>query len=135
MLCKRAQISIEIVLQYVTVLRELASTCDFGDCQDAMIHEQLVEQLLDKRIRERLSRENARVLLVSPPLLLPTIRRNPATAAGPKDTWLIHLAALLHQSHAEDATKLGILLKCVALHGRAAGRLMRLNLQRKWIFL
>lgn len=44
---KWAQTLNETVLQYVTAVpRELASTCDFGDCQDDMIRDQLVDHYI-----------------------------------------------------------------------------------------
>ena len=51
---KRVQRPDETVLQYVTALRELASTCDFGDRADEVIRDQIVEHLHNPRIRERL---------------------------------------------------------------------------------
>ncbi len=44
----------ETVIQYVAALRELVVTCEFGACADEMIRNQLVENVLSPRIRERL---------------------------------------------------------------------------------
>lgn len=68
----------ETLFLYITALRELAFRCTFGDHQDDMIHDQLVEHLLDHRIRERLILEKA----ISSDLM---------------DIWLMSQAALLRQ--------------------------------------
>lgn len=51
---KRCQAPHETVIQYVAALRELVVTCEFGACADEMIRDQLVENVLSPRIRERL---------------------------------------------------------------------------------
>ncbi len=50
--CKRTQALHETFLQYVAALCELASTCDFGDHTDKMMHDQLVESLYNPQICE-----------------------------------------------------------------------------------
>lgn len=66
----RAQMRNEAFLQYVTTLRELTFTCDFGDPQDDTIHDQLVEHLnilnIDQRIREGLWMDWKSSVLSSP---------------------------------------------------------------------
>ena len=59
---QRKQLQHETVLQYVTALRERASTCDFGDRADEVIRDQLVEHLRNPRIRERLLMDSALTL-------------------------------------------------------------------------
>ena len=44
----------ESIRQYVAALRGLASKCQFGDLQDAMIRDQLTDKARSSRIRERL---------------------------------------------------------------------------------
>ena len=51
---KRAQALHESILQYVAALRDLVSTCDFGDRENEMIRDQLIENVCNSRIRERL---------------------------------------------------------------------------------
>ena len=51
---KRAQGPHETVSQYVAALRELASTCDFGDKADEMLRDQLIEYVTNANIREKL---------------------------------------------------------------------------------
>ena len=59
---KRIQLQNETVLQYVTALRHLASTCDFGDRADEVLRDQLVEHVLNPKIRERLLMDSALTL-------------------------------------------------------------------------
>ena len=54
---KRAQLPSETVDQYITTLRELASTCSFGNFEDDMIRDQLVEKTNSTRIQQRLLME------------------------------------------------------------------------------
>lgn len=51
---KRTQAQNESILQYVAALRDLATTCEFGDKEDEMLRDQLVEHVSSQRIRERL---------------------------------------------------------------------------------
>ena len=51
---KRLQNPHETVTQYIAALRDLASTCEFGDKNDEMLRDQLIEYLSNARIRERL---------------------------------------------------------------------------------
>ena len=51
---KRSQAPHESILQYVAALRDLVSTCDFGDSENEMIRDQLIENVCNSRIRERL---------------------------------------------------------------------------------
>lgn len=51
---KRAQAPHESVLQYVAALHDLAATCEFGSNSDEMLRDQLVENINNPRIRERL---------------------------------------------------------------------------------
>ncbi|XP_039505749.1 uncharacterized protein LOC120461595 [Pimephales promelas] len=51
---KRVQRTDETVLQYIAALRDLATTCEFDDSLDDMLRDQLVENIANPRIRERL---------------------------------------------------------------------------------
>lgn len=51
---KRTQASHESIIQYIAALRDLASTCEFGEHTDEMIRDQLIENVCSPRIRERL---------------------------------------------------------------------------------
>lgn len=51
---KRAQGPHETVSQYVAALRELASSCDFGDKADEMLRDQLIQYVTNAHIREKL---------------------------------------------------------------------------------
>ncbi len=44
----------ETVLQYIAALRDLATTCEFAETLDDMLRDQLVENVTNPRIRERL---------------------------------------------------------------------------------
>ncbi len=48
---KQTQVPGETVLQYVTSLRDLAATCEFGSNLDEMLHDQLVEKVTSHCIR------------------------------------------------------------------------------------
>ena len=52
----------ESVVHYIAALRELASTCEFGEVTDDMIRDQLVEKTNSSRIRERLLLETGLTL-------------------------------------------------------------------------
>ena len=54
---QRGQRPGETVLQYVASLKELASTCNFGELHEEMIRDQLIEKTCTPRIRERLLME------------------------------------------------------------------------------
>ncbi len=51
---KRVQGMDETVLQYIAAIRDLATTCEFGETLDDMLHDQLVENVANPHIRERL---------------------------------------------------------------------------------
>ena len=55
-----AQLPGESVTQFLASLAELASLCKFGDLQDEMIHDQIIEKTSIPRIRERLLTRCAR---------------------------------------------------------------------------
>ena len=47
----------ETIDQYVTELKTLATTCEWGELKDDLICSRIVSGILSKRIRERLLRE------------------------------------------------------------------------------
>uniref|UniRef100_A0A3B3WSA7 CCHC-type domain-containing protein n=1 Tax=Poecilia mexicana TaxID=48701 RepID=A0A3B3WSA7_9TELE len=51
---QRAQRPDETVNQFLASLRELAATCDFGNMEDQMLRDQLIEGVANTRIRDRL---------------------------------------------------------------------------------
>ena len=51
---KRTQGPHETVTQYVAALRELASSCEFGDKTDEMLRDQLIQYVTNAHIREKL---------------------------------------------------------------------------------
>ena len=51
---KRTQTQHESITEYIVALRDLASTCDFGDFLDDAICDQLIEKMNNHKIRERL---------------------------------------------------------------------------------
>ena len=55
---KRAQGPHETVTQYVAALRELASSCEFGDKTDEMLRDQLIQYVTNAHIREKLLLES-----------------------------------------------------------------------------
>lgn len=87
----------ETVLQHITALRELASTCDFGDLQDDMIRDRLVEHLLDQRIREKLLMDCTLTLekAISTAAQIEAAMELQVTAVDLMDIWLMPQAALL----------------------------------------
>lgn len=62
---KQAQVPGETVLQYVTSLRDLAATCEFGSNLDEMLRDQLVENVASHRIREKLLFETDLMLSIA----------------------------------------------------------------------
>ena len=54
---KRAQLQGESILEYIAALRDLATTCDFGDFLEDVLCDQLIEKLHNSKIRERLLSE------------------------------------------------------------------------------
>lgn len=48
----------EKVVQYIAAFRDLATTCEFADNMDDMLRDQLVENIANHRIRERLLLES-----------------------------------------------------------------------------
>ena len=54
---KRAQLQGKSISEYVAVLRDLATTCDFGDFLDDALCDQLIEKLHNSKICERLPEE------------------------------------------------------------------------------
>ncbi|KAF7643879.1 hypothetical protein LDENG_00231610 [Lucifuga dentata] len=59
---KRVQGPNESILQYIAALRDLASTCDFGEMCKDMIRDKFVEHVASHRIRERLLLESGLTL-------------------------------------------------------------------------
>ena len=55
-----AQLPGESATHFLASLAELASLCKFGDLQDEMIHDQIIEKTSIPRIRERLLTRCAR---------------------------------------------------------------------------
>ncbi|XP_026202834.1 uncharacterized protein LOC113153427 [Anabas testudineus] len=51
---QRAQRPDETVQDYLAVLRQLAATCEFGNMEDQMVRDQLIERVDNTRIRDRL---------------------------------------------------------------------------------
>lgn len=51
---QRAQRTDETVNQFLASLRELAATCDFGNMEEQMLRDQLIERVANIRIRDRL---------------------------------------------------------------------------------
>ena len=51
---QRMQRPDETVNQFLASLRELAATCEFGDMEDQMLRDQLIERVANTRIRDRL---------------------------------------------------------------------------------
>ena len=51
---KRTQTQHESITEYIAALRDLTSTCDFGDFLDDAICDQLIEKMNNHTIRERL---------------------------------------------------------------------------------
>ena len=51
---RRAQSQCETITEYIAALRDLASTCDFGDFLDDAICDQMIEKMYNHKIRERL---------------------------------------------------------------------------------
>ena len=54
---KRAQLQGESISEYVAALRDLATTCNFGNFLDDALCDQLIEKLHNSKIRERLLAE------------------------------------------------------------------------------
>ena len=54
---KRAQLQGKSISEYVAVLRDLATTCDFGDFLEDALCDQLIEKLHNLKIRKRLLAE------------------------------------------------------------------------------
>ena len=54
---KRDQMPGETISEYVAVLRDLASTCDFGDFLNDALCDQIIEKINNHKIRERLLAE------------------------------------------------------------------------------
>ena len=50
----RSQNIDESIDAYLALLRELAKTCEFGELQDEMLRDQIVEKCYSKRLKERL---------------------------------------------------------------------------------
>ena len=51
---RRTQSQCESITEYIAALRDLASTCDFGDFLDDAICDQMIENMYNHKIRERL---------------------------------------------------------------------------------
>ena len=51
---RRAQSQCESITEYIAALRDLASTCDFGDFLEDAICDQMIEKMYNHKIRERL---------------------------------------------------------------------------------
>ena len=49
-----AQSQCESITEYIAALRDLASTCDFGDFLEDAICDQMIENMYNHKIRERL---------------------------------------------------------------------------------
>ena len=49
-----AQSQCESITEYIAALRDLASTCDFGDFREDAICDQMIENMYNHKIRERL---------------------------------------------------------------------------------
>lgn len=62
---KRVQRTDETVVQYIAALRDLATTCEFADNLDDMLRDQLVENIANPRIRERLLVESKLTLEIA----------------------------------------------------------------------
>ena len=54
----RGQLSSETTAQWVSVLRQLAVTCDYGDKTDEFIRDQVVEKTFTVKLRQRLLMES-----------------------------------------------------------------------------
>ena len=50
----RAQLRDELIDSYLTALRELAKSCEFGELESEMIRDQIVEKCYSKKLKERL---------------------------------------------------------------------------------
>uniref|UniRef100_A0A8C2ARP7 Reverse transcriptase domain-containing protein n=1 Tax=Cyprinus carpio TaxID=7962 RepID=A0A8C2ARP7_CYPCA len=62
---KRVQRTDETVVQYIAALRHLATTCEFADNLDDMLRDQLVENIANPRIHERLLVESKLTLEIA----------------------------------------------------------------------
>ena len=51
---RRTQSQCESITEYIAALRDLASTCDFGDFLEDAICDQMIEKMYNHKIRERL---------------------------------------------------------------------------------
>ena len=59
----RAQQPGEPVLQWVSVLRQLASTCEYGDRMEEFVRDQLIERTCSGKLRQRLLMEGSELTL------------------------------------------------------------------------
>ena len=88
----RAQQTGETVLQWVSVLRQLASTCEYGASTDEFIRDQVIEKTLSPKLRQRLLMEGSQLSLEKTLVISDTIEsaerearamESPAEAAVP----------------------------------------------------